>query len=545
MNWAGSAFVWTYGNVPLTGLPPWITRLFVQLCSGLEPSEQSPTQQWLDQARQRFELAAWHWCTGENPEAEAQYHATTTYDHGIQILVANIEEPYDAHGDSTNPRFKMPGRYLNALHWDGPLALTTTPRFASDMTGWRDAGAVFMPQSFPTATEGGDDIPTVIRHAEAWGWPRAQIRPLAQTYAGAAGARPDATQQNAQAAELGVGVTPYTVEQSIGSPALDQLRQAIERPTQPTTSGGGGTVATDWWTVPYPGMPMAKVDGFPRPLYPPDSAKQGKRPSVDGPDVLALKRFCQRVGRWPDQAYDDTYSNQFSHGKSGNVKETGIAGFQRQQHIDATGYWGEKSFNTARSVKIPEGLPDAGEQAFDAECVDLTNQAWALFKGAEPVPPPSKTIREQALAKAVSQLGYAESPAGSNLTKFGAWYGMDGNPWCAMFVTWAYLQAGPSKSFVKGARWAYCPYVVADARAGRNGLTTTDDPIPGDLVVYDWQRDTIYDHIGIVEKVTGKNTFDAIEGNTSTSNNSNGGQVMRRSRTTSDAGIVFVRVREP
>ena len=39
----------------------------------------------------------------------------------------------------------------------------------------------------------------------------------------------------------------------------------------------------------------------------------------------------------------------------------------------------------------------------------------------------------QVLAIARSQLGTKESPVGSNHTKYGVWYGMDHEPWCAMF----------------------------------------------------------------------------------------------------------------
>jgi hypothetical protein len=115
-----------------------------------------------------------------------------------------------------------------------------------------------------------------------------------------------------------------------------------------------------------------------------------------------------------------------------------------------------------------------------------------------------------------------------------------------MFCTWCFETSGNSPAFVKGSRYAYVPYVVGDARDARNGLKTTDDPIPGDLVCYDWERNGEYDHIGIFEKwVMGASDFQAIEGNTSTSNNSNGGEVMRRSRNASQQGTVFVRVAEP
>jgi hypothetical protein len=300
----------------------------------------------------------------------------------------------------------------------------------------------------------------------------------------------------------------------------------------------------DWWEQPYKGGPMVKLPGFPRPLYPPDAAAHGKHPSMDGPDVEAYKRTVSRAGRWPWQPFDEAYSNAFAHGKGGNVRETGVAGVQRQQHIDATGWIGEKTFNTLRSIRCPQG-PHEGEMAMDAYAVELLEQAWELYGGHEPAPEPQGTVRQAALKKAISQLGYTESPAGSNQNKYGDWYGMNNVPWCAIFCTWAYEQAGPSPSFVKGSRYSYCPYIVNDARNNRYGLKTTDDPIPGDLVVYDWECDTVHDHVGLFEKWTGGGAFNAIEGNTSTTNNSNGGQVMRRSRYLAGQPTVFVRVTEP
>jgi hypothetical protein len=157
-----------------------------------------------------------------------------------------------------------------------------------------------------------------------------------------------------------------------------------------------------WWEKAYPGGPMVKVDGFPRPLYPPDAAERGKKPSTDGPDVIAYKRTVSRAGRWPWPAtgsagFDDTFSNGFSHGKSGNVGESGIAGVQRQQNVDATGWVGETTFNLFRSIRIPKGLPHAGEPAMDATAVKLIDEAWQLYKGKEPTPEPpadEETVRK-------------------------------------------------------------------------------------------------------------------------------------------------------
>lgn len=135
----------------------------------------------------------------------------------------------------------------------------------------------------------------------------------------------------------------------------------------------------------YPGGPMVKVAGFPRPLYPPDAAAHGKTPSADGPDVVAYKRAVSRAGRWPWKAFDDSYSNGFAHGSSANVVDSGVAGVQRQQKIADTGWLGENTFNILRSIRIPEGLPHAGEMAMDAIATELVNEAFALFGGqAEP-----------------------------------------------------------------------------------------------------------------------------------------------------------------
>ena len=174
-DWAGSAFVWVPGNVPLTGLPAWIKRLFVQLCSGLEPSEQCPDQAWVDKARQAgFEVAAWHWCTGEDVEAKPNTTPPSPATTASRSSSPTSRSPTTPTATASSAKFKMPGRYLAALAWDGPLGVTTTPLFASDMTGWRDAGAINMPQSFPTAAEGGHSLPDVVAHHEAWGWPRQQ-----------------------------------------------------------------------------------------------------------------------------------------------------------------------------------------------------------------------------------------------------------------------------------------------------------------------------------------------------------------------------------
>jgi hypothetical protein len=299
---------------------------------------------------------------------------------------------------------------------------------------------------------------------------------------------------------------------------------------------------TDWWEEPYKGGPMVAVKGFPRPLYPPDV--KGHTPSVDGSDVEAIKRTVSRAQRWEWQQFDQAYSNAFAHGKGSDVINSGVAGIQRQQNLNSTGWVGESTFNTLRSIRCPPG-PHEGEMAMDARAVELINAAWDRF-GGNPNPPPSGSTSAQArMTKAVSYIGMKENPAGSNMQEFGAWYGMNGVPWCAIFCTYCdQLSGNPTNSFARGSRYSYVPYIVNDARMGYNGLSITSSPKAGDLVCYDWDYNGEFDHVGFFEDWTTSPSFNAIEGNTSMSDNSNGGEVMRRLRNKNSQNTVFVRVAE-
>jgi hypothetical protein len=56
---------------------------------------------------------------------------------------------------------------------------------------------------------------------------------------------------------------------------------------------------------------------------------------------------------------------------------------------------------------------------------------------------------------AKSQEGYRESPAGSNHTKYGVWYGVDPAFWCAMFMSWVWWSIGLRFSGAQSAKgWA-------------------------------------------------------------------------------------------
>jgi hypothetical protein len=147
------------------------------------------------------------------------------------------------------------------------------------------------------------------------------------------------------------------------------------------------------------------------------------------------------------------------------------------------------------------------------------------------------TIGEKALAEARRHLGVHESPPGSNRTPFGRWFGVDGVPWCAIFASYCYdrgagvvLCRGWQGAGVYPKGVAYVPTLEAWLRAERFWLDRGKAPLPGDIVVFDWDGGAP-DHVGLVERSIGRGRFATIEGNTGIGNDSNGGVVMRRERT--------------
>jgi hypothetical protein len=154
----------------------------------------------------------------------------------------------------------------------------------------------------------------------------------------------------------------------------------------------------------------------------------------------------------------------------------------------------------------------------------------------------SKPMAEQALAEAIRWIGTKESPPNSNYVEpFIPWWGKTEwgyvvrFPWCAVFTSYCYIKVGSKAFDPKRGLHRYVPYIVADARAGRNGLVlvSSGSVNPGNLVCFDWDGG-VADHVGLFEKwvVPGK-TFRSVEGNTSGTNagsQSNGGMVAGRER---------------
>lgn len=137
------------------------------------------------------------------------------------------------------------------------------------------------------------------------------------------------------------------------------------------------------------------------------------------------------------------------------------------------------------------------------------------------------------LNRAKFETGYTEK--GDNETKYGAWYGVNGQPWCAIFVSWCYDKAGLVDKIAAETKKGF-----ASCDAGLKWFAKKGKIVPvgeaqeGDIVFFQFDNDAQPDHVGIVEKNMKRlKALKTIEGNTSPNNKgsqSNGGGVYQKKR---------------
>ena len=120
-------------------------------------------------------------------------------------------------------------------------------------------------------------------------------------------------------------------------------------------------------------------------------------------------------------------------------------------------------------------------------------------------------ILPESIAKA--QRGYQEGA--NNDTIYGKWYGLNNQPWCAMFVSWCFDQAGLASSVAAQSKKGF-----ASCDAGlkwftkKNKLVTIGSALAGDIAFFQFDEDAQPDHVGIVVKNDGKKYIWCVEGNT-------------------------------
>lgn len=124
---------------------------------------------------------------------------------------------------------------------------------------------------------------------------------------------------------------------------------------------------------------------------------------------------------------------------------------------------------------------------------------------------------------AKTQVGFREGP--HNDTKYGTWYGLPNQPWCAMFVSWCARQAGVPKDILRNCAIAAPDYGYFDIPF-YDGEDYT--PQTGDLFFT-----KTFSHVGLVYYVDGEYCY-TIEGNTNIDGSNEGIGVFIRTRKISD-----------
>lgn len=112
------------------------------------------------------------------------------------------------------------------------------------------------------------------------------------------------------------------------------------------------------------------------------------------------------------------------------------------------------------------------------------------------------------------ELGQTENPAGSNLTKYGFWYGVDGVPWCVIFLCWLFDKAGERMAFFGGGKTASCSVLLRWYR--EQGLVVDKRDIQiGDILILNFSGTQDTQHCGlVVDKGKLAGTWYTVEGNT-------------------------------
>lgn len=135
---------------------------------------------------------------------------------------------------------------------------------------------------------------------------------------------------------------------------------------------------------------------------------------------------------------------------------------------------------------------------------------------------------EKVIEIAMQQLWYREDPADSNRTKYGEAFGLNGYPWCVMFLWWVFREAGEEDAILKTGS---CGTLLRWYRA--RGLTVpTDQAKPGDIAMLSFSADPAPEHCGLVVEA-GNGWIRTVEGNTcltAEGSQGNGGIVAMKTR---------------
>lgn len=113
------------------------------------------------------------------------------------------------------------------------------------------------------------------------------------------------------------------------------------------------------------------------------------------------------------------------------------------------------------------------------------------------------------------QLNIAKKYLGNGGSKFRKYCGLpSGSAWCDAFVTTIFAEAGNATLFCGGTKQTYCPTTI---KWCRQHLAEVPPylALPSDIIFFDWEPNSIPNHIGFVRERKDCEAIYTIEGNTS------------------------------
>jgi len=150
------------------------------------------------------------------------------------------------------------------------------------------------------------------------------------------------------------------------------------------------------------------------------------------------------------------------------------------------------------------------------------------------------TTAQTVIALAKKEVGFKEGA--NNQSKYGAWYGLDHQPWCAMFVSWVFDQA-KCLPLIAQTKKGFAGCEVFEEWARLKGMVLPVGMVqPGDILLFDFAHAGKSVHTGIaIGYDPNTHLINTVEGNTSgdhAGSQANGDGVYLKYRATSTVRAV-------
>ncbi|MGX8773683.1 MAG: fibronectin type III domain-containing protein [Bacillota bacterium] len=187
------------------------------------------------------------------------------------------------------------------------------------------------------------------------------------------------------------------------------------------------------------------------------------------------------------EVYRATGSNKNSYTNVGNATTSAFNDFNVANGL--TYYYKIRAYRTINGVKV---YGDFSAVGFSRSAVVSTAVAWLGCKESNKSNKPIVDLYN--------------SNMGTNFSYK--------TPWCAIFVSAVAIKSGTTSIIVRGS---YCPSVINVYKKSKvsnykYGAGSSYVPKAGDVIFFDWNRNGVPDHTGLVASVSG-NTVKTIEGN--------------------------------